>query len=127
MKKPTVDRWPSAARGGALAKQARKGIPHGDCDVLIQMGNEWNRIPNALMEDADGNLWLAFMHDGTTDDDEGYEAVSVIEALTWAQHVSEFCDNYSGDIADVCRIALAELRRGPALRKGRRAGKEGRK
>jgi hypothetical protein len=37
-------------------------------------------------------------------------------------NVSEFCDGYDGDIADVCRIALAELARRPTdLERFRRA------
>lgn len=75
---------------------------------------EWSKIPNTLLEDEAGQLWLAFMVDGTIDDDGGYEPVDAVTALEWLQHVSEFTEGYDCDVADVCRIALAELARRPS-------------
>jgi hypothetical protein len=87
------------------------------------MAAEWSKIPNTLFEDATGQLWLAFTKEGRPgeiDPDGGFEAVTVEEALDWLQHVSEFTDGHDGDIADVCRIALAELARRPARKEGKR-------
>ena len=106
-----IDCWTAAARG--TVQQAKRGTPRGDCAVLAKMEAEWTKTPNALMEDEAGHLWLAFMHKGAIDDDEGYEPVTVEEALTWLQHVSELADGYDVDVADVCRIALGELARRP--------------
>jgi hypothetical protein len=81
------------------------------------MEGEWSKIPNMLCEDAAGQLWLAFAHGrmpGKIDPEGGFEAVTVETALEWVQHISEFTDGYDGDIADVCRIALAELARRPS-------------
>jgi hypothetical protein len=110
------DRWTAAARGEVHAR--RLGKPKGELNEIIHMGEDWSKIPNTLFEDATGQLWLAFKkgrkldHD-QIDPDGGFEAVTVEEALDWLQHVSEFSAGYDGDIADVCRIALAELARRP--------------
>ena len=109
----TVDRWTAAARG--IVQEAKLGQPKGDVDVLCQMDAEWANIPNVLIEDEAGQLWLGYMcRTGAIGDEEGYEAVTVEEALTWMQHVSEFVDGYTCELADVCRIALAELARRPS-------------
>lgn len=112
-KQDMVDRWTAAARG--KVKEATRGQPRGNVEVLCQMHATWSKIPNVLLEDEAGQLWLAFMcgRNGTIDDDNGYEAVTVEEGLEWIKTVSEFTDGWDGDVADVCRIALAELARRP--------------
>ena len=110
-----IDRWTNAARGEVQAR--RQGKPKGKLEVLLQMGNKWSRIPNTLLEAESGQLWLAFAEarkPDKIDPEGGFEAVTVETALEWIQRVSEFCDGYDGDIADVCRIALAELARRPS-------------
>ena len=109
-----VDRWTAAARGTVEAR--RLGRPKGELNRLIRMSAEWSKIPNTLFEDVAGKLWLAFTSKGEPteiDPDGCFEAVTVEEALEWLQAVSEFTDGYDGDVADVCRIALAELARRP--------------
>ena len=107
-----MNRWTTAARG--TVPQSRQGIPQGELNQIICMSMEWSKIPNTLLEDEAGQLWLAFMVDGTIDDDGGYEPVDAVTALEWLQHVSEFTEGYDCDVADVCRIALAELARRPS-------------
>jgi len=126
MKKQTIqgvpNRWTCAARGTALNKQIILGTPRGKCEPLFVMGESWLKIPKALLEDAAGNLWLAFVEKGEIDKEGGFEPADVVQALTWLQHVSEYCDGWDGDIADVCRIALGELARRPSdLERVRRA------
>jgi hypothetical protein len=95
----------------------------------------WSRIPNTLLEDANGELWLAFTSERfncgeptAADLQSDPEAVTVEEALEWMQHVLEFCDGYDGDPADICRLALRELRSRPStLDMVRRAVLEDRK
>ena len=123
------DRWTAAARGEVQAR--RQGKPKGELNEIIHMAADWSKIPNTLFQDATGQLWLAFTEvrkPGKIDPDGGFEAVTVEEALIWAQHVAEFCDGYDGDIADVCRIALAELAHRPSdLDRVKRAIAEDRK
>ena len=113
-KKPVLARWTAAARGEMRVR--RLGKPKGELNQIIRMAAEWSKIPNTLFEDAAGQLWLAFTEGrlpGEIDKEGGFEAVNVETALEWLQAVSEFTDGYDGDIADVCRIALAELARRP--------------
>lgn len=113
-----LNRWIATARHAVQA--ARQGKPKGELNQLIRMSAEWSKIPNTLYEDEAGNLWLAFTKQGepgcpgAIDEEGGFEAVSVETALDWLQHVSEFTDGHDGDVADVCRIALAELARRPS-------------
>ena len=110
-----LDRWTAAARGKVEA--SRKGKPSGELNQIILMDKEWSKLPNTLLEDATGQLWLAFVHGylpSEIDPEGGFEAVTVQEGLEWIQNVSEYADGWDGDVADVCRIALAELARRPA-------------
>ena len=71
---------------------------------------------NTLFEDATGQLWLASTKERMPSEakPEGeFEAVTVEEALEWMQHVLEFCDGWDGDPADICRLALREIRSRP--------------
>jgi hypothetical protein len=95
----------------------------------------WSRIPNTLLEEANGKLWLTFTGNRfncgeptQSDLQSDPEAVTVEEALEWLQQVLEFCDGYDGDPADICRLALREIRSRPSpLEMVRRAVREDRK
>ena len=107
-----------------MKNQAKPGKPSGELEVLLQMDNQWSKLKNTLLEDASGQLWLASYEPRVQLTPELIEAtnfkqVDVVAALTWIKNVAEFADGFDGDIADVCRIALAELARRPA-RKERR-------
>lgn len=118
-----------------MKKQTKPGKPGGELEVLLQMENQWSKVKNTLLEDASGQLWLASLEHRMQLTPELIEAtnfkpVDVVTALTWIKNVSEFADGFDGDIADVCRIALAELARRPtdlervhrAIQEERRAG-----
>jgi len=124
-----MDRWTAAARGAAERKP-KFGKPKGKLECLVQMADNWSKIPNTLLEDEAGQLWLSSQDVRLTSQGErmkrgAFEAVDTVAALTWIKNVSEFCDGYDGDIADICRIALAELARRPIdLERVRRAVQE---
>jgi len=112
------ENWTAIACGAVERKPGKPGEPKGKLKVLVQMDRDWSKIPNTLLEDESGQLWLGWCEphghncpqpmEGTI-----LELVDVESALTWIKNVSEFADGYDGDIADVCRIALAELARRP--------------
>jgi hypothetical protein len=111
------ENWAAIARG-AVERKPKFGKPKGKLECLVQMGDNWSKIPNTLLEDEAGQLWLSsqdvtLTREGKRTKGCVFEAVDVVAALTWIKNVSEFCDDYDGDIADVCRIALAELARRP--------------
>lgn len=117
--KTRTENWSAVARGAVERKPSEPGKPKGKLELLVQFENEWSRIPNTLLEDASGHLWLAHCtpHAQWTPElieATAFEAADVVGALTWIQNVSDLCDGYDGDVADVCRIALAELARRPS-------------
>jgi len=122
-KRPTLRNLWAAAVGGAAGRQAAgPGKPKGELRALVQMAADWRKVPNTLLEDETGQLWLAYCEperNGRAEVKKGtsVELVDVAGALTWLQNVSELCDGWSGDVADVCRIALGELARRPAVGK----------
>ena len=93
--------------------EAKANTPRGEVELLIVMHRQWQRIPNTLIEDETGQLWLAYGNYWSEEinTDRGYQSVDVIQALTWLHDVSDWCDGWCGDVADVCRIALTELKR----------------
>jgi hypothetical protein len=107
-----LDRW--TARSEAETKLARSGKPKGKLNAICAMENDFSRIPNALFEDEAGQLWLAFAEHFKIQPEGGFEAVNVETALAWLQYVSEFVDGYDCDIADICRLALREIRSRPS-------------
>jgi hypothetical protein len=106
-----LDRW--TARSEAETAKARAGKPKGKLNSICAMENDFSRIPNALFEDEAGQLWLAFVERHELQKEGGFEATDVEGALAWLQYVSEFVDGYDCDIADICRLALREIRSRP--------------
>ena len=108
--------WQGIARG---AVDRKPGKPKGKVEIIVQVDRDFSKIPNTLVEDKAGQLFLASWEPGAMNHPErqkgsDLEPVDVVGALTWIQHVTEFAAGYDGDIADVCRIALRELdRRAP--------------
>ena len=117
-----IENSAEVARG--VDRKPKLGKPKGELNQIARMEADWSKIPNVLFEDEAGQLWLAFVKgkigQGEIDEEGGFEAVDVVSALTWLKNVSEFCDGYDGDIADVCRIALRELARRAPGGKGKR-------
>jgi hypothetical protein len=107
-----LDRWTN--RSEAATEEARSGKPEGQVSPVAVIEASFSRIPNSLFEDASGKLWLGFTEHFELDPEGGFEAVDVETALAWLQYVSEFSDGAEFDVADICRIALAELARRPS-------------
>jgi hypothetical protein len=107
-----INRWLDRARSAAT--KAKSDEPKGKLDQVFRMEAEWSRVPNTLLEDQTGQLWLAFTVSSEIDTDEGFEAVTAEEALTWLQHALEFSDSWDGDPIDICRLALQEIRSRPS-------------
>lgn len=106
----------SSGTTGSAASAPSVGKPKGELKQLARMEASWSKLPNTLIEDETGQLFFAFTDERLGDaiePDGGFEAVDVETALDWLQHVSDFVDGWDGDVADVCRLALREIRSRP--------------
>ena len=97
-------------------KSIKQDKPSGDLNLIFKGG--WcHGAPNGIIEDGSGQLWLAFLEwsvrPGMNRPIPGteFKRLDSVAALAWIENASQFLDGYECDVADICRIALGDLRR----------------